>query len=74
MKEEKTSLERSHSTLSNTKLTFLCLLAALAFAALWCGIALLCYTAVPKAIGIPLTAVSGVVLCLCLFLAACFKR
>lgn len=36
-----TSLQKSHSKASNAKLTFICILAAICFTALWVGIVLL---------------------------------
>lgn len=38
---EKTALEKSHSKSSNAKLTFICFLAIIAFAAFWIGLALI---------------------------------
>jgi len=43
MKENKTSLERSHSTSSNFKLTILALFSALSMAGIWLSLAFLKY-------------------------------
>lgn len=41
MKKEKTSLERSHSKLSNFKLTLICIISSIAFVLLFISIALI---------------------------------
>ena len=41
--KEKTSLERSHSKVSNFKLTLICFFAALAVSILWVGLAVIGY-------------------------------
>ena len=61
----KTNLEKSHSKLSNAKLTLICFLTILFFAILWCGVVLLKKT---DTIGMVVTIIggAGTVLCFCL--------
>ena len=65
------SLKKSHSKLSNGKLTLLCLFTILAFSALWVGLAML-----PdyQTFGLIITIISGVLLVLGLFGFNSFKR
>lgn len=68
---DKDSLKRSHSKLSNGKLTLLCLFTILAFSTLWVGLAML-----PdyQTWGLIITIISGVLLVLGLFGFNSFKR
>lgn len=70
---EKTSLEKSHSKASNTKLTFICFLAALAVSVMWVGLALIGWEAY-RVFGIILAACGGVVTVLTLLLIGKFTR
>ena len=65
------SLKKSHSKLSNGKLTLLCLVTILASSALWVGLAML-----PdyQTLGLIITIISGVLLVLGLFGFNSFKR
>lgn len=56
---EKTSLEKSHSKWSNTKLTFICLFEAIFFAVFFVGMGIIGMQAVDTIIGI-LVAIIGV--------------
>ncbi|MCQ2414205.1 MAG: hypothetical protein MJ082_05375 [Clostridia bacterium] len=64
--EQKTSLEKSHSKVSNFKLTLLCLLGAIGYAALFFGIAWLVagvkVAIVPLAVGAVLSVLSLIAL------------
>ena len=68
---DKDSLKRSHSKLSNGKLTLLCLFTVLSFSVLWVGLAML-----PdyQILGLIITIISGVLLVLGLFGFNSFKR
>lgn len=67
----KTSLERSHSKVSNFKLTLICLLLAIGFAGVWVGLILIGYN---KPLGISVAAVSGVIAFLSFLLVGKFTR
>ena len=71
-KTEKTALEKSHSKSSNAKLTLLCLLAAVAFAALFASLMLI--PKLPTYLSIILIAASAIILVLCVLLLKAFKR
>lgn len=70
--ENKTSLEKSHSVWSNTKLTFLCILTIIAVTVLWGTLAL--FTVLPKIVCYILLGCSAGLSVLCLLLFNKFKR
>ena len=67
----KTSLQKSHSKVSNLKLTFICFLTILFFAILWCGLVLLKQE---KTFGIILTCAGGIGTVCCYLLLNAFSR
>lgn len=69
--EKKTSLERSHSKVSNFKLTMITFLASLSFCGVFVGLGLL---DVYKTISIIILAASGVILLFSLMLIRRFVR
>lgn len=69
----KTSLEKSHSALSNTKLTMLCIIASIFVSILWIGIATIEFID-NITISIAIIAVSGVVVLFSILLFSKFKR
>lgn len=69
-----TSLKKSHSKVSNFKLTLLSLITIIAFSALWIGIALLKYEGFPFSIALILTIAGGVLSLLGLIGFNAFKR
>ena len=72
----KTSLQKSHSAWSNTKLTLLCILASFAFAGIWITLALKNFFIVRNldALFIILLVATSVVTFLCLIMFNKFKR
>ena len=70
---EKTSLEKSHSKMSNFKLTLICFFAALAVSVLWVGLGLLGMEAY-RVFGIILAATGGVLSIFFIFLIGKFTR
>ncbi len=70
----KSSLERSHSAVSNFKLTLICLLLSIAVSMVWVGVVLITTHAVELAIGIVVTAVSAVVALISFLLISKFTR
>ena len=70
---EKTSLEKSHSKVSNAKLTLICFIAALAVSILWVGIALIGFEKY-KIFGIILAAAGALTTLFSIFLIGKFTR
>lgn len=71
-KENKTSLEKSHSVWSNTKLTLICLLAILAVTAFWGTLTL--FNVLQKTICYIILGCSAGLSVLCLLIFNKFKR
>ncbi len=71
MGKEKTSLEKSHSKLSNTKLTFICILLSIGFVFIFAGLALVDSY---KAVGITVSLIALVVSLFGLILVQKFTR
>ena len=71
MGKEKTSLEKSHSKVSNTKLTLICILLSIAFIFVFVGLSLIDKY---KMVGITTTSIAGIVLVLGLILVQKFTR
>ena len=69
--KEKTSLEKSHSKLSNTKLTLICLFACILEAVLWSGVGVIIKF---QALGIILIVVGVVLAIPTILLTKNFKR
>ena len=67
----KTNLQKSHSKVSNFKLTLICFLTILFFGILWAGLVLLKQE---KTFGIILTSIGGVGTVLCYLLLNAFSR
>ena len=67
----KTNLQKSHSKVSNFKLTFICFLTILFFAILWVGLVLLKQE---KTLGVTITAIGGVGTVACFLLLNAFSR
>ena len=70
----KSSLERSHSAVSNFKLTLICLLLSIAVSMVWVGVVLITTHAVELAVGIVVTAVSAAVALISFLLIRKFTR
>ncbi len=70
----KSSLERSHSAVSNFKLTLICLLLSIAVSMVWVGVVLITTHAVELAVGIVVTAVSAAVALISFLLISKFTR
>lgn len=70
---EKTALEKSHSKSSNAKLTLICFLAIIAFAAFWIGLALI-FMEDYKMFGYIMAPAGGVVAILAFLLIGKFNR
>lgn len=70
----KSSLERSHSAVSNFKLTLICLLLSIAVSMVWVGVVLITTHAVELAVGIIVTAVSAAVALISFLLISKFTR
>ena len=69
-----TSLQKSHSKVSNFKLTLLCLLTALASTAIWAGIAIIFFLKDFLALGIIVSAVALALTFICIQLLGKFAR
>ena len=67
----KTNLEKSHSKVSNFKLTLICLLTIIFFAVLWVGLVQL---KVLETFGLTLTIIGGVGTLACICLLNAFSR
>ena len=67
----KTNLQKSHSKVSNFKLTLICFLTILFFGILWAGLVLLKQE---KTFGIILTSIGGAGTVLCYLLLNAFSR
>ena len=70
---EKTSLEKSHSKVSNFKLTLICFIATISFSLMWVGLALETIDSY-KIFGIILAVCGGVFCALSFLLIAKFTR
>ena len=70
----KSSLDRSHSAVSNFKLTLICLLLSIAVSMVWVGVVLITTHAVELAVGIVVTAVSAAVALISFLLISKFTR
>ena len=70
---EKTSLEKSHSKVSNFKLTLICFIASISFSAMWAGVAFETIDSY-KIFGIILGICGGVFFVLSLLLISKFTR
>ena len=67
----KTNLQKSHSKVSNFKLTLLCILTIFFFAVLWCGLIQL---KIFETYGLVITIIGAVGTFLCLVLLNAFSR
>lgn len=67
----KTDLQKSHSKVSNFKLTLICFLTSIFFAILWAGLVLL---KVEKTFGIVITCIGGIGTVACFLLLNAFSR
>lgn len=67
----KTSLERSHSKLSNFKLTLICAILAISFAFVWVGLGIVKYNDI---LGYSVAGVSGVLFIFSFFMIGRFTR
>ena len=70
----KTSLEKSHSAWSNTKLTFLCILSIIVYSLLWVSVGLLVFKVITNALIYVMVGVFAVLTVLCLLMFNKFKR
>lgn len=71
---EKESLKRSHSKVSNAKLTLLCFITIIAFTLLWIGISFIFIDKIPNTLAYIVTGLSGVITILGLIGFNLFKR
>ena len=71
---EKTSLEKSHSAWSNTKLTFLCIFSILVYSMLWVSVGLLVFKVITNALIYVMLGVFALLTILSLLMFNKFKR
>lgn len=74
IKVPSTSIEKSHSKWSNTKLTFLCILSAICFAVFFVGLGMIGLKSVQTIIGVLFTIIGALAAALCILLLNKFKR